>query len=784
MGWWWLAGVAWAGPAELALEELALEELVSPGVRGEVRAMVQPLGTPVSGGLGARGAVVRVVQDLDGLPVDVDGALWLAPDGSVRARRALPDLPVREGPVLTADEARATVARTVAGVPGPGRLSWQEVAGALSPVWTFPVHHAAHADLDHPIVRVHAVSGGVLSVEEGGESLDGLAWVYETSPADDAETLEVTLDLPGFGLFDERMELRQCRDLQEVVSFEVDGTWWDYHVCTEVPSDPAPRQDYRAEPVPYPEDPARDEDRFAPPNLFHHVQLGLDAFEAMGWAPLPDYDPYLEVVANLRVTDELTRQTAGDPALPLRPYDNAYHTGGYEDWEGNWVAPRLVFGQGREIDYAYDADVIYHELAHFIVSSREGPRGVTFGSTGPVVDAGAMNEGLADYFAAVFTGDDPEVGEYAAGTERDHIRTLQGDASCTADRYGQVHYDSQPFSQGLWAFRDSLSVADRPVLDQTVLDALTVIGRNGSFAEAFDVITAGVEDTLGAAAATALAEEWQGRGLDDCPPVVTVDPTSDDAARSFTQLPHFSVWSYDPYLPGYAQFVIDVTAGDVVTLTVSQTEFLGIDPYGTNTPQPPVVVGGPGERIEWDITQEERAGTFYGYDTYLDISVFTHDAAELGEMTPTGTRPHDDEPDRYRIHDYELQWVADTTGPMVFQFVNPYDGYSQTLLDIDVSVVSAEGSTTDPSMDTGTAPTDADPSGGGGSTSSTNEAAGCGCTTGPAGGAGWLLGLGAVLWRRRRRRAGQGQLGSAAMSASVRSTRGVPTSVATAESAA
>ena len=465
-------------------------------------------------------------------------------------------------------------------------------------------------------------------------------------------------------------------------------------------------------------------------------------------------------------TDELTVQTAGDPAEALYPYDNAYFTGGFYDYYDNWYGPRLVFGQGAEIDYAYDADVVYHELGHFIVRSRGGPKNSGANGYGLRVEGGALNEGLADYFSSAILGEGV-LAEYAGGTEREYIRTLEGDATCATHIFGQVHYDSQPFAQGLWAFRQSLTPDDARALDEIVIDSLTAIGERTSFDTAYDVLTAAVDDRLGTAAGDDLRAEWDQRGVDACVPLQQVAVNTEEPARRFSQLPYFSEYSYASPVPGYLQFVIDVPeAGSTVTVRGSQLEFLGIDPYGVNVPNELLLLGGPGERIHWDDEVITTTQTYNGYKFTVDQIQWTHDVAELGTFAEVGTRPHSTQPDRYLVHDYALTFTVDDAGPFVFQFAHDHHGQAPVVYEVFVDLAPPPeapdtGDTGDtPPTDTVPVTDTGDPSSspttpsGSGAASDDEEKGGCGCSGGASAPAGWLW-LGALAAVLRRRRHGQ-----------------------------
>ncbi len=722
----WLCTMAFSGPAEVALADMT-----PTAGRDLVRAQVIPHGGPaLSSGYGPRGASVLLTRQHAGLPVDLSGAVWLRQDGSVRARRSLPDFPVRQhGDVISQAKAvQIAKGHVVAWTPS-ARLSWKLVNDELRRVWTISFERSSDPRFAAPAVQLDAETGHVIRLTGFANDIDPLAHVYPNNPAVDPEPIEVSLPLATEALSDARLDVRQCADQGELENETIRGVDWDFHVCTEVPAAGPLDGNYFYGPVLYPEEPGRDEDDFVAAQLYWSTHQGLDWFTELGWAPIPEFDPFLEVVGNERETDLLTVATASDPTASLYPYDNAYFTGGFEDYEGNWVNARMVFGQGSQIDYGYDTDVVYHELGHFIVRSTEGPSWSRDSKFGPRVDGGALNEGLADYFSSAIQGD-PYLAEYAGGTDRDYIRTLEGDATCYADLLGEVHFDSQPFAQGLWTFRTSLLPDEARNLDQLVLDSLTVIGRPANFSDAYAVITEAVHEELGPDLADDLRSEWNRRGLPDCLPIQHVVSDAEEPAKIYTRVPYFSRFNNAGVIPGPLQFVVDAPeAGATITVRLDQRAFLGLDPLGTNTPVPPVIISKSGSEIHWEKVSHDQTFTTGGTEVSNTVIKWKHDAKKLGEMHEVGTRPHSRLPERYQMHEYELTFLAPEAGPQVFQFANHHEGYTLALYNIGV-VVGPTGQLRGKSGE---------------------ERRACGCATrspGPLAGWAWML-LGLMGLRRR-----------------------------------
>lgn len=682
-----------------------------------------------------RGGVVVVQPTLDGTPVDLSHRVRVDARGGVRHVSVQPLPPaVSAGPPLPAGRALELV-RGRFGAAAHARLSWIPSGPRLRRVWTVdlggPVPGLPQA---RPLVRLDAATGLLLGIDDGAVHQEApLARAYLTNPVLQPDPVEVALPLAGAALSDARVELSQCRDLGEVQTWIIDDRVWDFHVCTGVPAAGPVGGHYLYPPVPYPDDPARDEDDFAAPHTYHNVHLGLQWFDALGWAPIEGFDPRLVVTVNRRITDLWSEETASDPSKPLAPYDNAYSSGGYLDWQDEWVPPALVFGQGEAFDYSYDADVIHHELGHFIVKSQGGPSFSLDTDYGPSVEANALNEAFADYFSAAIQGE-PELGEYVAG-DRGVVRDLSGDATCAEDLYGEPHYDGQPFSQALWGFRRSLPQADRATFDAVVLDSLATMGMIPTFAQAAGVLIDLADERLGAG--DALAAAFDARGVRDCPPILPVVP-ADEPFRRFTYVPASYEWGTIGPKPGYLQFAVEIPEGGArVDLTFEQPEYLGLDPYGDEEPRELVVVGQRGERIAWTVDTEEAEVELDGEVYTFLVDAWRSDARPVAVTARVGGEPSED--GRDWLHRYAARWEVKNGGRYVFQLTNPHPREA-VALDLAVALSPLPEAPEPPLPDEEPRPAEG------------GEApVACGCETGPAAGWLWLAGLLALARRRRGR---------------------------------
>ncbi|NLI79483.1 MAG: hypothetical protein GX442_23935 [Candidatus Riflebacteria bacterium] len=118
----------------------------------------------------------------------------------------------------------------------------------------------------------------------------------------------------------------------------------------------------------------------------------------------------------------------------------------------------IRFGDGSRFnDFAQEEAVIYHEYAHAVLH-----RIVALEYAG---EAGAINEGQADYFAASLSGE-PRIGEWvAAKAGLPFLRTLDNTLHYPEDCTNEVHDDGRIWGGALWDLRRALgpAVTDRLV---------------------------------------------------------------------------------------------------------------------------------------------------------------------------------------------------------------------------------------------------------------------------------------------------------------------------------
>lgn len=239
-----------------------------------------------------------------------------------------------------------------------------------------------------------------------------------------------------------------------------------------------------------PDDIMDPDDSFAELMMFYHVNFIHDYYKDIHGYDGMDFplESYVNLMAYLEVEN--------NPGLPEGwvTFDNAMFMPG-EGWAeleemGEVLLKQylgldekldlpfkndaIFFMQGESLDFAYDADVIYHEYTHALVSG-DRLMGTRIDEHGPDAAPRALNEAVADYFACSVMGD-PIMAEFALvnlGAGRD----LTKFAECPADYHGEEHIDGLMYSTALWEIREALGPTDA---DAIIFNALlTFVGATG-----------------------------------------------------------------------------------------------------------------------------------------------------------------------------------------------------------------------------------------------------------------------------------------------------------------
>jgi MYXO-CTERM domain-containing protein len=296
-------------------------------------------------------------------------------------------------------------------------------------------------------------------------------------------------------------------------------------------------------------------DLYAELSMYWHAEQFFTALEARGVEGFPCE------LSNMVANFHWLEPAPAYPDLGYGPFNNAYYTGTCEIEDG----PTMLFGQGSAVDFAFDGDVVYHELGHGIVQhlTPDGLRSFNQREEAVLRDARALNEAIADYHTLMIT-ERPELAEYVGfyWPELEHgwIRNADNDAQCPRDMAGQEHNDSAPVTAALWAAHRRIGGEK---MDAVVLGALPLLPGDSSieqFAAALleiataerdaGVWTQGDYDQLERALAA--------RNLIDCERVVD-DPINLDEPR-FLYLRNNGNY-VSPFWPGPVQYRQRIPAG-------------------------------------------------------------------------------------------------------------------------------------------------------------------------------------------------------------------------------
>jgi MYXO-CTERM domain-containing protein len=263
-------------------------------------------------------------------------------------------------------------------------------------------------------------------------------------------------------------------------------------------------------------------DLYAELSMYYHAEAFFEFMAELG------VDGFPCELSNMVANFHWLEPAPGYPDLPFGPYNNAFYSGQCDITRG----PTMLFGQGSAVDFAYDGDVVYHELGHGIVQhlTPEGLRLYRLREDGVLRDARALNEAIADYHSLMITNR-PELADYVGfywpELDRAWIRNAENQRRCPLDMAGQEHNDSEPVTAALWAARKRIGGAK---LDPVVLAALPLLAGDASIEEAAAalMLIAAAERDAGVwtdADLELLERTLAARNLLDCPRVVD-DPAS------------------------------------------------------------------------------------------------------------------------------------------------------------------------------------------------------------------------------------------------------------------
>ncbi len=525
-------------------------------------AVEQDRAMPVVG----HGAEIRQRSfTLHGLPLRRAGATVLAEPAGDRV--VMETVPVEAPDLLPAQrsvEASEAVSlarehlRGPQGAPtaqGEGALVYLTILGV--PVLAYEVDMALDLSGPEPskkTVWISASSGIVL--DEWEHVRASRARVFLTNPARTPDPIVVELSgvhatEAGQPLVGDRVQSYDCT--LEPQDPETLPAWWKEGKCAPVHralSNADGDFFVKMPDIILPEDNADNTDAYAELSMYWHAERFLDRMAALG---VPEFKCELSTMLANYVDPKLSPSY---PDLDYTPLNNAYWTNTCDPEQG----VTMIFGQGSDVDFGYDGDVVYHELGHGMVSllTPHGLGARTNRGDGQLADAGGLNEAIADYFSVMLTSD-PYLGDYVARFwpgYGDSIRDAENAKTCPDDTIGQVHNDGEPFMAALWATRKRVGGEK---LDPLVIEMLTRLPIDADLETAsWTVLELAEDHGWSATELDLMTRAFDTRGLYACERVI-VDPARVSAGR--TMYLRAKGAAVAPFFPGPMQLRHEVPEG-------------------------------------------------------------------------------------------------------------------------------------------------------------------------------------------------------------------------------
>lgn len=467
-----------------------------------------------------RGALVRFAQSSRGLPVLGTGiSVRLdARDRAVYVASSLVRVP-ETFDVAPRIAAPVAIARASAQLSLAGRATSSRLAIALhlsEPRLVYEVRIARRGHDTGFVALVCAMTGVVLHVRETSIALDG-AFVFLENPAVTPDLVPATLPVTPLAMtLEGEVVTASCVD--PGVCTPLDWLGESAYVCRDTPLAIRDGEgDFAYTRPALDTDPT---DAFAEVQAFFHVGVMLDAFRSISGDPTLTLEETTRLSTNIVTPDWLLDNLCGDATQPpvgavLAPLDNAYFAPA-DDLTGE---PRtLGFGQGTSVDFAYDGDVVHHEVAHamqaevaqigaYYLPDAYGLRG----------DQGALSEGNADFWSSVVMGD-PEVGEYAgAGVgstlPSGALRSLENDVVCPRDFVGEGHEDGRVWGGVLWDIREGATQDERLEVEQGLFAAMATTTEASTMRSIAETIEDELAFRLGEATRARVHALFEARGI-------------------------------------------------------------------------------------------------------------------------------------------------------------------------------------------------------------------------------------------------------------------------------
>ena len=193
--------------------------------------------------------------------------------------------------------------------------------------------------------------------------------------------------------------------------------------------------------------------------------------------------------------------TALDAGVSLPPIDIYTNVGNSDQgfFLGGGARYAIELGQGPAVDWAYEGDVIFHELGHGVVQRSAGFGFYSLGPYGLEGEGGSLNEGAADCVALALSGD-PVLGEFIGAYQQDagnllnpYLRRMDGRFTCHGrdgnldggdpGRFGEIHDDGRILGSFFWALHTGTQTVGQYAAAAALVRALRSVNASAGFNE-------------------------------------------------------------------------------------------------------------------------------------------------------------------------------------------------------------------------------------------------------------------------------------------------------------
>ncbi len=257
----------------------------------------------------------------------------------------------------------------------------------------------------------------------------------------------------------------------------------------------------------YTPDESKNLDPFAEVMAYYHLNRLYNWFKGAGF----EFNPFgvLAVVGFMGVGSE---------------YDEIFQCNGY------YLNRQVILGfcpkenshnnSGRNINVAYDSDIIMHELTHgfFEEIYNLDPVVDNLGFSGMLL---GLNEAIADFIPSHIT-DDSLIGRHLGGAiSGESIRDLTNLRRCPYYLNGEPHNDGEIISTALWGARGLIH--DREQFARVAFLAISGLNSSSSFIDYYNQVVNFVSTTISKVAAENIKSPFLSRNIDKCGRLIEVE---------------------------------------------------------------------------------------------------------------------------------------------------------------------------------------------------------------------------------------------------------------------